>query len=176
MPDEAFVVVARVAKTHGLKGEVSVAPVTETSFSLFEGVPVWFIPPVLAVRSSRVVSTRPGPKGVLVSFEGVGDIDTARTLVGREVLVDARHLPDGWEVEEYDSLEGYRVVDDVHGELGSIVETIETGANDVWVIEGAYGEVLIPVIDDVVLDINDDAQLVSVHLLAGLLPGEDDGA
>lgn len=172
MTEEAFVIVARVGKTHGLKGEVSVVPTAEASFSVFEGVDVWFVPPVRNVRASRIRSMRPGPKGVLVSFEGVDDVDTAHSLTGHDILVASSDVPDEWNAAEDDTAHGYKVTDITHGSLGEIVEIIETGANDVWVVHGPLGEVLIPVIDDVVVDIDDDAHAISVSLLPGLLPGE----
>ena len=59
------------------------------------------------------------------------------------------------------------VVDEARGVLGEIVEVIVTGANDVWVVDGPFGEVLLPVIDDVVLDVDEEARTAQVRLLAG---------
>jgi 16S rRNA processing protein RimM len=69
-----------------------------------------------------------------------------------------------------------RVNDAAHGDLGMIEDLIVTGANDVWVVSGPYGEVLIPVIDDVVLAVDHDAGSISVRLLPGLLPEEGENA
>ena len=55
---------------------------------------------------------------------------------------------------------------------GIIVEVIVTGANDVWVVQGPFGEILIPVIDDVVLGVSEDDGVIVVRLLDGLMPGE----
>ena len=55
------------------------------------------------------------------------------------------------------------------GLLGTIVEIMSTPANDVWVVEGdRYGEVLIPVIEQVVLDLPDTGT-ISVHVMDGLI-------
>jgi len=177
MNEEPFVVVARVAKTHGLKGEVSVAPVAEAPFSLLVGLEAWFAPPAVGVRTSRIGAVRRGPKGPLVSFENVSSITVAQHLVGAQVLVRSDSVPAGWFDEpEPEGLEGFVVVDVVHGELGEIVETIVTGANDVWVVHGERGEVLIPVIGDVVMEIDERAATVQVRLLDGLLPGTGETA
>jgi len=173
MTADPFVVVARVAKTHGLKGEVSVAPVTGTPFSLLLGLEAWFAPPPTGVCTSRITSVRHGPRGPLVLFEHVDSITTAKGLVGAQVLVRADAIPPEWlEPPEAEGVEGYTVFDPAHGELGEIVEIIVTGANDVWVVHGDLGEVLIPVIDDVVLQVDQEAGRIEVHLLEGLLPGE----
>jgi len=171
------VVVARVAKTHGLKGEVSVAPATEAPFSLLLGLEAWFTPPVMGVSTSRIASVRPGPKGPLVLFDQVDSIDISQGLVGAQVLVRSEAVPAEWHDQPDDEgFDGFDVFDASHGELGEIVETIVTGANDVWVVHGPLGEVLIPVIDDVVLDIDEEAARIEVRLLDGLLPGEGEDA
>ena len=173
MAKEPYVVVGRVVKTHGLKGEVSVAAVAETSFELLKGVEVWFVPPPRRLQSARVVAARHVHKGMLVTFEGVSSIDLSSSLTGCELLVRTDSLPDDWEHPISEDRAGFRVVDSVHGELGTIVETIVTGANDVWVVHGALGEVLIPVIDQVVGDVDTVRRTVHVTLLPGLLGGDE---
>ncbi len=170
-----FVPVGRVVKTHGLKGEVSVASAAEAPLSVLEGVSVWFVPPVGTVRSSRIEGVRPGPKGPIVKLEGIDSIDVARGLCNREILASRADLPDAWfDVEEEFDPVGLIVESETDGLIGTITELIITGANDVWVVEGPYGEVLIPVIDDVVLGLDDDGKTVWVSLLPGLLPEDGD--
>jgi len=51
---------------------------------------------------------------------------------------------------------------------------IETGANDVYIVQGeAYGEILIPAIQGVILDIDPESGIMRVQLPAGLLPGDE---
>jgi len=173
MAEEPYVAVGRVAKTHGLNGEVSVVSDGGASLALLEGCVVWFVPPPREVRSARVLSTRPGPKGVLMSFDGVTSVDQAVSLRGCELLVAARDLPAGWMAEDDSDYLGFSVVDAVHGVLGRVEETIVTGANDVWVVQGEFGQVLIPVIDDVVLEVDDSKRTIRVELLPGLLEEDD---
>lgn len=149
--------------------------VAGASSALAEGLRVWFVPPSPGVpREARISTVRQGPKGPLVSFDAISGIDAASTLVGRELLARHEDLPDEIAEELDDDVIGYRVTDPQRGFLGEIVETIVTGANDVWVVEGPFGEVLIPVIEDVVVDIDDETESVTVALLEGLLPGEGD--
>jgi 16S rRNA processing protein RimM len=166
MDAEAFVELGRVAKTHGLNGEVSVKLTGDLPFDRLEGVSVWFTPPPHTLRTSRIVSVRPGPKGPLFSFEGVSDISTADTLRGCNVLVRAQDVPEY--DEEYDPV-GLDVIDDERGPIGTVTDVIVTGANDVWIVEGRFGEVLIPVIESVVHEIDEEAMTVRVTLLPGLI-------
>ena len=64
------------------------------------------------------------------------------------------------------------------GSVGPSVELLQLAANDVWRVDGGpYGEVLVPVIDDVVVEIpessDDPAAPVVVRLMPGLLPDAD---
>ncbi len=65
-------------------------------------------------------------------------------------------------------LEGLQVLSDQGKELGTIVEVIETGANNVFVVRGPDGELLLPDTEEVVLDIDFDKGKMTVHLLPGL--------
>ena len=77
-------------------------------------------------------------------------------------------LPDP--IEHFDPV-GLELVDEKRGSIGRVTDVIVTGANDVWVVEGPLGEILIPVIDDVIMDIDDDTGTVRVRLLPGLIEG-----
>jgi 16S rRNA processing protein RimM len=176
MTPEPFVLLGRVAKTHGLKGEVSVIPAADLPFVLPVGLEVWFVPPPAAVRTGRVENIRRGPKGPLVKVSGVDDLTAANQLVGSQLLAKAVDLPAEWNEPVPDDDEdpvGLIVTDAVRGLLGEVIELIVTGANDVWVVDGPLGEVLLPVIDDVVLQVDWEARTAAVRALDGLLPGDD---
>lgn len=62
------------------------------------------------------------------------------------------------------------IVDERHGELGEIREVIETAAHDVWVIDGPHGEVLVPVVDEVIVAYpDDDDGVIRTRVMDGLL-------
>jgi 16S rRNA processing protein RimM len=111
----------------------------------------------------------------LLKLSGFNDLDAARAVTGCDLLIREADLPAGWEEPEgEEDLVGRSVEDEDRGPLGTIVEVILTGANDVWVIHGPFGEILIPVIDDVVLGTEADGGTIVVRLLDGLMPGEDE--
>jgi len=53
-------------------------------------------------------------------------------------------------------------------ELGEISEVIETGSNDVYLVEGDSGQILLPAISSVVLEVNLEQSVMLVHLMDGL--------
>lgn len=158
----------RIIKTHGTQGEVTVAPGDGLSFVRSAGLSVWVVPPPPGgAVPHTILDLRSGPKGPLVRLSGVEDAAGAHDLVGRWLLVAGDEAP---ELPEDDDVIGFEVVDATRGLLGSVTEVIVTGANDVWVVEGErFGQVLIPVIDQVVTGIDRSGRSIAVQLLEGLL-------
>jgi 16S rRNA processing protein RimM len=175
MSPEPFAPIARVVKTHGLKGELAVEPTPGFQFVPPIGLEVWFVPPPPGSRSGRLESIRRGPRGPLLKVSGIDDIGVAGTVVGTEIIARSVDLP----AEMLEPIEvvkdglGLSVTDVERGLLGDVIEVIVTGGNDVWVIDGPFGEVLLPVIDDVVVSVDWDVGTATVRLLPGLLAEED---
>lgn len=109
--------------------------------------------------------------GVLLQFEDIKDRNAAEELRGAYVHVsmeDAIPLEDG-EYYLY-QIEGIRVVTDAGDELGRLTGYIETGANDVYIITTPEeGEILLPAIPEVILKVDLEAKVMTVHLLEGLV-------
>ncbi len=111
----------------------------------------------------------------LLRLANVPDRNAAEPLRGLMVLIDiseAVPLEDdeiylfqliGMQVETIDGLL-----------LGPLTDVIETGANDVYVVKSdTYGEVLIPVTDETLIETNTDTQRILMRLPEGLLPDRD---
>ena len=93
-------------------------------------------------------------------------------LLGREIVAKTAELPGDLlrQVEEKPDPIGLKVTDDERGLLGVVEDVIVTGANDVWVVDGPLGEVLLPVIDECVVSVDWDERTARVRLLPGLVP------
>jgi 16S rRNA processing protein RimM len=167
---QAYVPVGRVARLHGLKGDLVVLPADEVPFFLEQGMRVWFVPPPLVgVREGAVSAVRETARGFVVHVAGIEDSRAASPLIGTSVSVQASDVPEV-EPPTAEGPIGLEVVDVERGVLGCVDDVIETGANDVWVVTGGrFGQVLIPVIDDVVLDVDEEARSVKIRLLPGLI-------
>jgi 16S rRNA processing protein RimM len=174
MDPAPYVPLGRIVKTHGLAGEVSVMATDGLPLSRLVGVSVWFVPPPALIRTAVITGVRPGPKGPLVRFDAVVSPEAAAALRGTTIVARPQDLPDDIEEpsEELDPV-GLRVIDAVRGDIGEITDVIVTGANDVWVVDGGpFGQVLVPVIGPVVLEIDWDHSTARVELLEGLIEGE----
>ena len=152
----------------------------ELTTALLKSCPVWVIPPPLENRFLKTESVRATADRLLVNFENLVDKTAARDLVGRDIIVEKCDVPEKLlttliqEQNDYIDEDSYGLGLEVHsinyGQLGTVTEVIETGANLVWVVDGGpYGEVLLPVIDDCVLEVNFEANTAQVEVMKGLI-------
>lgn len=114
---------------------------------------------------------RPHAKGMLVKFEGVETPETAGQMRNQWVYVSSTDIPSLPEGKLYQhELLGFDVVDESGNRLGELVEIIETGANDVYVVRNESGkEILLPAIPSVIRETDPSRRLLRVHLLEGLI-------
>ena len=135
---------------------------------LREGLEVALVPPRLkGPRSLWVDSCSERGGGALVSFGGIQTLGDASQIVGKTVLVRKRDLPDDFELHDSRSVVGREVVDMRLGPIGTVVDVMRGPAQDVWVVDGACGETLIPVVDAIVRSWEEGGPLV-VDLPRGL--------
>lgn len=148
--------IARVVKAHGRTGEVVAIPVDGLPCILRAGMHVAIVPPQLKrdrFFTIEGVSNRTG--GQLLSLSGVTTIADAESLVGRHILVQDSDLPSTFSLYDSRALVGREVVDVTRGSLGTISEVIYGPANDIWAIQGSDGELLMPVVEHLLVDVPD---------------------
>lgn len=158
--------IGQVLKPFGLKGEIKVKPFTE-SLDPFTNSRILFFDET----PYDVVRIRQFQSAVLLLLEGIDTPEQARNLAGSLVKTDPRNLPAKEEDEYYwFELIGMKVSTVDGRDLGRITAITPTGANDVFQVDGAYGEVLIPMIEDVVLEVDLEHGRMIVDPLEGLIP------
>lgn len=145
-------------------------PVHGLPLVLHEGMNVTVVPPRLKGSRVRTVTSCSGDEaGQLVRLSGVDDLGAASALVGRTLLVAEGDLPADFALHDVPSLAGREVCDLEAGPLGSIEEVMRGPANDVWVVEGPRGEVMVPVVDAYVVEVPPEGP-ITVDLPRGLVP------
>ncbi|MBN2847757.1 MAG: 16S rRNA processing protein RimM [Coriobacteriia bacterium] len=165
--------IGRILKPHGTHGEVTLSVRDGITAEMLEGIDLWLVPPTpRGARALRVSSVREGAKGFIVRFDVADDAHGAGDMAGAWVLARDEDVPPP-EAAEPDLL-GSDVVDEQRGLLGTLTDVIHTGANDVLVVDdGPFGQVLVPVIDDVVIHVDVAARRIDVRLLEGLIEEDD---
>ncbi len=163
-----FLVIGRITKPHGVRGEVRVVPMTDQPerFGWLEQVYVGEKSPKLM----EVEYARLHKKMVLLKLVDVNGRHMAEPLRGQLLQVledDAIPLEEG-EYYLY-QLRGLNVVTDDGNDLGKLVHVMETGANNVFVVKGKSGEVLLPDIPEIVQEIDFENGRMTVKLMDGLM-------
>ncbi len=167
----AFARVAHIAKTRNLEGSVVVHGIDGLPFLLSKGMLVHFVPPTLrGPRSACVESVQQIKEDAFeVKFEGVDSIESAEALAGSYCLVSKSDLPSLVQQDAPQTLLGFSVEDEAHGYLGEVVEVLTSSAQGVLVVEGPFGEVMIPVVDEFIAGLDESTRLVRVCIPSGLL-------
>jgi 16S rRNA processing protein RimM len=169
-----YLILGEILRPHGVRGELRMRVFTDYPERIAEKSQL-----ILAeneegkrARQLKLESMRMHQNYALLKFEGVDDRDAADLF--RELLVlveidDAVPLEEG-EFYLYQVI-GLQVVTDEGETLGTVKEVMETGANDVYIVESErYGEVLLPAIPSIIVRTDVEAGIVTVHLMDGLLP------
>ena len=165
--EPVYLAVGFLRRAHGLRGEIIMDLHTDFPERLRNGRKLF-------VGEGHKVMTlegaRPHAKGMLVKFEGIETPEDAGQLRNQWVYVRAADVPSLPEGQLYQhELFGFGVVDENGNHLGELVEILETGANDVYVVKGESGkEILLPAIPSVILETDPARRLIRVHLLEGL--------
>jgi 16S rRNA processing protein RimM len=170
-PEPRYLSVGQVLRPHGVRGELRVEISTDYPERLARHTHFFLAHPrsPAAVRRYAVEGLRFHKEALLLKLKGCDDRDGAEQLRGMLVQIsieDAVPLEDG----EYYlfQLVGVRVETESGESLGQVADVIETGANDVYVVRGPRGEILIPAIDEVVLELDLESQRMVVVLLPGM--------
>jgi len=163
-----YLVVGFLRRAHGVKGEMLMDVHTDFPERLKTGKTVFvgddYQPKVIA-------SLRPHAAGMLVRLRGVKSPEDAGQYRNAWVYVPTANRPALPEGEYYHhQLLGLNVVTDEGHDLGVLVDILETGANDVYVVRAADGsETLLPAISPVILEVRLADHQMRVHLLDGLI-------
>jgi 16S rRNA processing protein RimM len=175
------VVVGRIGKAHGIKGEVSVEPRTdepERRFAVGTTLPA-ARPNGSDARTLTVKSTRWHQDRLLVVFEEIPDRNAAEAARGLVLTatVDPADTPDDPD-EFYDhQLVGLAAYTTDGDSVGNVTEVIHAGGQDLLAIKTATGEVLVPFVQALVPVVDLATGRLEIADRPGLLtPLEDDEA
>jgi len=160
-----YVAVGRVLGAWGVGGEVKIVPLAPTSV-LAAGRAV-----AISGREYSIEQSRHSGRFLRLKIVGVDTRDAAQALHGAYVQALERDLEPLPEDEYYRfQLIGLTVRSLDGPDLGYVVDVLSAPENDVYVVDGPFGEVLIPAVDDIVRDIDLTAKAITIEIVPGLLP------
>lgn len=167
-----FLVIGQMLKPHGVRGEMRTAIHTQLPerFNWLEVVYVGEDPEDDDPRPVQVESIRFHKGNALVKLSGYNSRDDVQPLRSKWLMVPvAEAIPLEEDEVYFYQLEGLDVFTDQDEFLGKLIEIIETGANEVFVVDGPRGEILLPNTEEVVQGVDLEARKMTITPLPGLL-------
>ena len=166
MPD-AYLLIGEITKPQGVRGELKARPITCDPERFYDLDEVYleengkYVPRGVSVRSV-------GPDAVFFRMDGVETRDDAEKMRGTLMYIDREHAVELGEDENFVvDLIGCECVDTEGKVHGKLVDVLQPGGNDVYVLKSPAGEILIPALKIVVLevDINEKRMLLDAQRL-----------
>lgn len=173
---EQYLRIGVITRPHGVHGEVKVYPTTDYP-ERFEEVEQVVLKGLKGDQTARIEEVRYFKNLAIVKFDCFRTPEETRPYAGCDIMIPRDQGQPLEEGEYYIAdLIGCQVVaDEMSGELsgqtlGVVKDVLQTGANDVYVVEGPGGkELLLPVIPDCIRNVDIEKNIITVFLMQGLL-------
>jgi 16S rRNA processing protein RimM len=164
-----FIVIGLLRRAHGVRGEVSVRPVSDHP-ERFDRLDRVLVRHHGETREVVVRGVRGKGRSIILKIDGVDDRTSAQALAGAEIGVKRS---DVWPVPEgtyyiFD-LVGCRVVGDGGRQIGVIDDVWKMPANDVLAVRSGSREILVPAVKSVIKKIDLERKIVTIEEIEGLL-------
>ena len=159
-----------ISNTHGIRGEVKVYPTTD-NVRRFDDLKEVILETGKEQLILHVTSVKYFKNMVILKFKEFDNINDIIPYKGMDLLVTRENAIPLEEGEYYIAdIIGSKVITDEDKILGTLTDVLQTGANDVYVVKTKDGkEVLLPSIEECILDRDIENKIVKVHIMKGLL-------
>ena len=167
---EDLLKVGVITTTHGVRGEVKVYPTTDEP-ERFLDLEYVLLDTGKELRRLDIKNVRFFKNLVILKFDGIDNINDIEKYKGRDLWIPREEAQELDEDEYYIAdLLGMKVILEDGSEFGTLKNVMETGANDVYIVDSVeHGEVLLPAIKECILDVDIKTNTMTVHLMKGLL-------
>lgn len=167
---EQLLQVGVISSTHGIKGEVKVFPTTD-DVNRFKKLKEVILDTGKEQLHLEIQNVKYFKQFVILKFKGIEHINEVEQYKGKSLLVDRDHavklVKDEYFIAD---MIGMSVFTDDGEAFGILKDVMETGANDVYVIETAdQREVLVPAIKQCIIHVDISEQKMVIHLMEGLV-------
>ncbi|HSW69841.1 MAG TPA: ribosome maturation factor RimM [Gammaproteobacteria bacterium] len=142
--DAEYIIVGKIGSTYGIQGWLKIFSFTEITTGILDYNP-WYLEEDNNWKPIQIKAGREHGKTIVVQLPGYNTPEQARALTGKKIAIKRSQLPALAKDEYYWSdLEGLMVINQHGQELGKVLYLMETGSNDVLVIENHGKEYAIP--------------------------------
>ncbi|MBQ8559358.1 MAG: 16S rRNA processing protein RimM [Tyzzerella sp.] len=167
---EQLLQVGVISSTHGVRGEVKVFPTTD-DVKRFKKLKQVILDTGREHLTLEVEGVKFFKQFVILKFKGIDNINDIEKYKGKSLLVDRANAVKLHKNEYFVAdMIGLQVFTEDGEEFGVMKDVMETGANDVYIIDSPkHGEVLIPAIKQCILEVDIEARKMVIHLMEGLV-------
>jgi 16S rRNA processing protein RimM len=155
--------VGRVVSAHGVHGDLKVESLTDFPERFQVGRRLWLEGAPRTVERSRQQGTM-----LVVKLQDIDSRTQAEALRGKLLMVPQVQAIEQESVYYLHDIIGLQVVEESGNALGEVVDVLATGSNDVYVVQGRRGEMLLPALDDVIKEVDLRARRMVVDVPEGL--------
>lgn len=161
-----------ITSTHGIRGEVKVFPTTDDA-QYFRELKKVYLDTGKEQIPLEIEHVKFFKQFAILKFKGVDNINDIEKYKGKSLMIDREDASPLGEDEYYigDMIGMDVYTDDPAEHFGVLRDVLETGANDVYIIDSdRHGEVLVPAIRQCILRVDTEKNEMHIHLMEGLLP------
>ena len=159
-----------ISSTHGVRGEVKVFPTTD-DVTRFRQLKKVYLDTGREMLPLEIQNVKFFKQFAILKFKGIDNINDIEKYRGKSLMIDREDAVDLDEDEYFIAdMIVMKVCTEDGSEFGTLKDVMETGANDVYIIDSLeHGEVLIPAIRECILDVDMDEERMTIHLMEGLV-------
>ena len=169
MKKEDCFYLGRIAKTHGLKGEVTLKLDTDDPSAYLE-MKHFFLEINKVLTPFFVEKITPSGDKFYVAVQDIKTVEQAQNLVGKSVYLPLEMLPElSGKQFYYHEIVGFTVVDSEKGELGPVTEVLEYPTQAILQVMKDKKEILIPILDHVIQNVDRDKKILHITAPEGLI-------
>lgn len=164
-----FIQVGKIVNTQGIKGEIKIIPFTDDIYRFDKLEKIYIGKEKLKLEITKVWYKK---NTVILKFKGYDNINDVEKFKNQNIYVDEK---DKIELKDnqyfiFDII-GCKVLDTSNKEIGTVVDIIEAGSSDIYVVEGnsKYEEYLIPGVKEFIKDINIEEKRIKIDPIEGMI-------
>lgn len=169
MDKQEAVYIGETVKIHGRKGEVVVF-LDMNDTSSYSSLKFFFIDIHERLIPFHILNIEISDEYASVTFEDINSPEKAQELINRKVYLPSGQFPDASNKKfDFNELKGYQIIDENEGELGIITDILERTEQPLFQILNSDSEILIPIVDEFISDIDKKKKIITINTPPGLI-------
>ncbi len=166
--NDGFIPIGKIAKTHGLNGELKVFILSDIPERLKSVSSVYLVDEAKS-ENLTISSCRINKNCAIIKFKDMNSISSIRKLIGNTIYIKQEELLDLPDDSYYiHSLIGLEVYDEMRNHMGRLKEVWKLPANDVFVVQEGTKETLFPVVKEAIKSISTEKREIVVDRSFGV--------